>query len=436
MPTTKLISSINDSVEKAMEKLTELRLTFQMKELNKQQQSASSALGTPLSDLTSSLSNLLTAAAVDLRSAVRLQKIEDEEREKHHHHHHNHNHVVGNCSECAVHNTSSSSSSQAFCIHKSALADRVIDRTFDQHKAMLREELKEVKSELEKFKSGAAYQTLRQRIDELELKLREEKMKKKKNEVYHRSSANDDDEEEKSERKQQFSINRNERDQIVSVSSFEEEKKRRQAKLIDKNDNDASGMFSLATVDDMIANFKNRCEDRAQKRREVEESVQLQREKEQRQQQEQQNRQKERIVEGEKSRKENKQLDTLLLNSLIRNFNNLLAAHRQEEAKIVERKSDLLFLFMSKIMKAKTHHEPHLPPLSATPRVPSAPQQQHQQENDEDGESLQKNHVITSGRRRNSSSSSSSRKKILDVTPKPLHEKMNSMMTTTSGRRW
>ena len=433
MPTTKLISSINDSVEKAMEKLTELRLTFQMKELNKQQQSssASSALGTPLSDLTSSLSNLLTAAAVDLRSAVRLQKLEDEQREKHHRQQHNHNHVSGgNCSECAVNNnsSSSSSSSQAFCIHKSALADRVIDRTFDQHKAMLREELKEVKSELEKFKSGAAYQTLRQRIDELELKLREEKMKKKN--AMDRSGANHEGDEK--ERKQQFSINRNERDQIVSVSSFEEEKKRRQAKVInDKNKEDAAGMFSLATVDDMIANFKNRCEDRAQKRREVEESVQLEREKEKSQLQEQN--QQQRIAEEEKSSKATRQLDTLLLNSLIRNFNHLLAAHRQEEAKIEERKTDLLFLFMPKIMMAKTHHEPQLPPLSATPRVPSAPQQQ---QNDEGGEPLQNSHIITSGRRRTSSSSSSSRKKILDVTPKPLHEKMNSMMTTTSGRRW
>jgi hypothetical protein len=47
--------------------------------------------------------------------------------------------------------------SSSHCIHREALADHVIDRTFDEHKTLLRERMQKAEEELKKFKSGELY---------------------------------------------------------------------------------------------------------------------------------------------------------------------------------------------------------------------------------------------------------------------------------------
>jgi hypothetical protein len=54
------------------------------------------------------------------------------------------------------------------CVHRAALADRVIDRAFDAHKAMLRESLRDAQAQLAALRSGERVRDLERRNVELE----------------------------------------------------------------------------------------------------------------------------------------------------------------------------------------------------------------------------------------------------------------------------
>lgn len=149
-----------DSVEKSMSQFTELRLTLKTM--------APAPTQSAVLDLASSVSNSLTCCLVDLRTQIRHQHQRQEKE------------PVSKMEEssslifsCSCNHDDESITGGSGCVHRTAIADRVIDRAFDKHKGVLREALKEAEAELAKFKSGAMVQQLQRRIDDLELKLRE-----------------------------------------------------------------------------------------------------------------------------------------------------------------------------------------------------------------------------------------------------------------------
>lgn len=77
-----------------------------------------------------------------------------------HSHHHHTTSSASSCTSCAKEHY------QGRCIHKTALADHVIDQTFDSHKELLRKRLQEAEEELQGFRSGELFKAMQITINE------------------------------------------------------------------------------------------------------------------------------------------------------------------------------------------------------------------------------------------------------------------------------